>query len=179
MQLVLQVVVVTEPTGHNWHEEPASYSPARPTPVLLYFHGQGDAWPPVGTTFAALGEQFGYLTVFPRGYGDVNGTDREHFVAWNVGLVDVPMTIESANATCFENTVPTCYDSCAGRCSRCAWSSCVDDVYFVESLLRSLGQNFTIDADRTYLGGFSGGAQVAHRARASRAAADGRQHRRR
>jgi hypothetical protein len=41
---------------------PASYSPARPTPVLLYFHGQGDAWPPVGTTFAALGEQFGYLT---------------------------------------------------------------------------------------------------------------------
>jgi poly(3-hydroxybutyrate) depolymerase len=147
---------------------PASYAPSVRAPVLLYFHGQGDQWPPVGTAYAALGEQFGYLTVFPRGYGDFNGTDNAAYVAWNVGLVDAPMTLEGANATCFENTVPTCYDSCAGRCSRCAWSSCVDDVYFVESLLSSLGQNFTIDTGRVFATGASNGGMFVHHLAARR-----------
>ena len=115
---------------------PASYDPAVRTPLLMYLHGQDGHWPVTYTDYATLGEIEGFISVYPRGYGDYNGEDRDYYIAWNVGLMDWGM--ESADNTCFESTSSDCFDSCNNNCSRCAWSTCVDDVYFLNKLFETL-----------------------------------------
>jgi len=139
---------------------PTTYEPAKPTPLLVYFHGQSDAWPPAEEGYHSLGEKHRFITVYPRGYGDFNGKDRAGYIAWNVGLMDEGLA--KANDTCFENTVPTCYDSCKGQCSRCAWSTCVDDVLFVKQMIGALAKDYNIDHQSIFATGCSNGGMFTH-----------------
>jgi len=139
---------------------PSTYKHGVAMPLLMWFHGQGDAWPAADTMkYQSLGEQHGFLTVYPRGYGDWHGKDRAGYIAWNVGLLD--RGLGAANRTCFEDTEPTCYDSCK-QCSRCSWSTCVDDVGFIVKLLASLRKEYSIDADHVFATGASNGGMFTH-----------------
>ena len=120
---------------------PSKYDANTPMPVVLHFHGQSDTWGDPGR-WDALGERHGFITVYPRGMGDFGGKDREADIAWNVGLLDKGMA--AANESCFEDTQPSCYDSCS-ECSRCSWSTCHDDVAFVRQLHAQLAAELCID----------------------------------
>lgn len=138
---------------------PSSYDPTLSTPLLMYFHGQGDEWPSEYTNYHSLGEQHNFISVYPRGYGDFGGQDQEDYITWNTGLLD--NGIEQADDTCFEGTEPTCYDSCS-VCSRCSWSTCVNDVQFIEELIAKLSQEYTINPDAVFVTGSSNGGMFTH-----------------
>jgi poly(3-hydroxybutyrate) depolymerase len=70
--------------------------------------------------------------------------------------------IEAADLTCFPDTTPTCYDSCVDNCSRCSWSTCVDDVHFIKHLLHKLEREYNIDTDAIFVTGQSNGAMFTH-----------------
>jgi len=132
-------------------------------PLLLYLHGQGDAWPGNDAMqFDRLAVQNGFAVVYPKGLGDFGGTIRDDYIAWNVGLYDHGMA--RANATCYRGTTEgACYDSCiaAGTCSQCGWSTCHDDVAFISALVDALHMHGT-DPRRTYLTGASNGGMMVH-----------------
>lgn len=91
-------------------------------------------------------------------YGDYNGRDRVGYIAWNVGLLDEGL--EAANQTCAMDTVPTCFDSCVHKCSRCAWSSCVDDIHFIHELVAQLRRIYSVS--EIFLTGVSNGGMFTH-----------------
>jgi len=70
--------------------------------------------------------------------------------------------MEKADETCFPDTTPTCYDSCFDNCSRCSWSTCVDDVHFVKHLLHKLEHEYNIDTSAIFVSGESNGAMFTH-----------------
>lgn len=99
--------------------------------------------------------------MYPRGYGDWNGTDDDENIAWNVGLLDDGM--DSANDTCFEDTSGSfCYDSCSGNCSRCSWSTCVDDVNFIKKLIEHIQNDYNIEKRAIFVTGASNGGMMTH-----------------
>lgn len=152
---------VTGPTERQYMlAVPKTYDPSKKTPLLVYFHGQGDAWPPLDTNYHEIGEREGFISVYPRGYGDFGGTDDDANIAWNVGLNDID--IEAANDTCFEGTKGYCYDSCGQDCSRCMWSTCVDDVSFVTKLITDLTETYNIETKAIFVTGASNGGMMTH-----------------
>jgi poly(3-hydroxybutyrate) depolymerase len=126
----------------------------------MYFHGQDGQWPVSYTNYHVLGEREGFISVYPRGYGDYGGIDDDWYIAWNVGLMDDGM--EAADDTCFEGTHSDCFDSCNQECSRCAWSTCVDDVKFIVKLLDELKERYNIDDRAIFVTGASNGGMMTH-----------------
>mmetsp|Transcript_15401 Transcript_15401/g.30286 ORF Transcript_15401/g.30286 Transcript_15401/m.30286 type:complete len:338 (-) Transcript_15401:81-1094(-) len=138
-------------------------TPGQLLPVLFYLHGQGDSWPGSNSTsFDALGQREGFITVYPKGLGDFNGTIQDSYIAWNTGLYDGGL--QKADDTCFADTVGTCYDSCKAQqlCSNCGWSTCHDDVLFLSLLIDHVIKQFQGDADRVYILGCSNGGMMTH-----------------
>lgn len=88
-------------------------------PLLVYLHGQYETWPPYWTKYHDLGEKHDFISVYPRGMGDLYwDEDLAGWVAWNVGLFDKGQ--EAADNTCFDATIPTYYASCGYE----NWSRC-------------------------------------------------------
>merc|ERR1719424_535357 len=58
-----------------------------------------------------------------------------------------------------------CHDSCVklGRCGRCSWSTCRDDIAFVRVLMQKIFSEYCIDMDLVFAMGQSNGAMFAHR----------------
>ena len=112
--------------------------------------------------FDVIAQQQGFVVVYPKGLGDFGGGIKESYIAWNVGLSDRGSTL--ANASCFADTQGTCYDSCkaAGECSRCGWSTCHDDVAFIDQLIDAVKAQHNTDPRRVYLTGASNGGMMVH-----------------
>eukprot|EP00928_Gymnodinium_smaydae_P027047 TRINITY_DN2103_c0_g1_i1.p1 TRINITY_DN2103_c0_g1~~TRINITY_DN2103_c0_g1_i1.p1 ORF type:complete len:260 (-),score=34.47 TRINITY_DN2103_c0_g1_i1:519-1298(-) len=82
----------------------------------------------------------------------------EQGTGWNVGSA-------SDNSTCIPQGVGDyygCYKSCRAlkKCGRCNWSTCYNDVLFVQTLLTAIGNEYCIDLDRVYAQGASNGAMM-------------------
>ena len=77
--------------------------------------------------------------------------------SWNVG--DAGNT-----ATCTTNTNGVCYESCKklGKCSRCNCFTCIDDVFFIKSLIAKLEDDFCIDRSQIYVTGESNGGMFTY-----------------
>lgn len=142
---VIRQYVLTVPNGS---------APAGGMPLIMGFHGQGNSpW-----VFAPrkrinpLVQEFGWVAVYPVGIRDTGDT------GWNVGAA-------GDNATCLANTSGTqCMDTCRqiGKCGRCNWSTCYDDVAFIVQLLKALEEMFHLDQKRYFVVGGSNGGMFVH-----------------
>mmetsp|Transcript_59966 Transcript_59966/g.126961 ORF Transcript_59966/g.126961 Transcript_59966/m.126961 type:complete len:521 (-) Transcript_59966:41-1603(-) len=89
---------------------------------------------------------------------------------WNVGSggdSNTCLTKDDKARGAFRFVKPTeysCYPSCQakGECGRCNWSTCMDDVAFIKTLLKHLQKKYCIDRSRIYLGGQSNGGMLTH-----------------
>eukprot|EP00413_Alexandrium_margalefii_P011630 CAMPEP_0204524900 /NCGR_PEP_ID=MMETSP0661-20131031/7621_1 /ASSEMBLY_ACC=CAM_ASM_000606 /TAXON_ID=109239 /ORGANISM="Alexandrium margalefi, Strain AMGDE01CS-322" /LENGTH=375 /DNA_ID=CAMNT_0051530675 /DNA_START=56 /DNA_END=1183 /DNA_ORIENTATION=+ len=141
---------------------PAAMAAGRaPAPLLLSYHGQtGEAQDfALSHNFSTLGAASGLISVFPQGMGDASGDD-DQGTGWNCGSGGM-----DGNATCIPAGVGKsggCYHSCRklGKCGRCNWSTCYDDVLFARVILAKLSQELCIDLNRVYLHGESNGGMM-------------------
>lgn len=135
--------------------------PTLPAPLLIMFHGQGvearafAKW----HNFSTVNSHHNLMTIYPQGMDD-SYPGEEQGTGWNVGSA-------GNEATCVLNGVGQyygCYKSCRelNKCGRCNWSTCYNDVLFVETLIKEISDKFCIDLDRIYAQGEGNGAQMVH-----------------
>lgn len=57
------------------------------------------------------------------------------------------------------STSSMCYDSCntLGKCERCSWTTCYDDVLFMKTLVAQLKNDYCIDDEKVFVAGCSNG----------------------
>ena len=131
------------------------------SPLALGFHGQGGRAHEMPSDHALWSERAsenGWITAYPQGLADFpTGFDS----GWNVGT-------NHLNSTCLASTPKLygdgCHESCAklDMCSNCCWSTCYDDVAFVQALLASLEAELCLDTTRYFAWGESNGAMMVH-----------------
>lgn len=113
---------------------PLGYNEAKPTPLILAFHGGGGN-AENGPKYFGLNQKSdkeGFLLVYPEGSGKkVLG---KTFASWN-----------------------------AGRCCGPALKNNIDDVGFINALIEKIKADFNVDGKRIFVTGMSNGAQMAYR----------------
>jgi polyhydroxybutyrate depolymerase len=114
---------------------PASYSRARPAPLLVALHGGGGDMD-LQANDALYGqisqsEQRGFIAVFPNGFSRLPGG---RLATWNAGLC------------------------CGGARDRD-----VDDVGFIRAVVEEVARQYNVDRRRIYATGMSNGAMMAYR----------------
>lgn len=113
---------------------PASYDPAKPTPVLFALHGGGgnmDYQASDAYGLVAKADNEGFIAVFPNGSSRFAGGK---FATWN-----------------------------AGNCCGGARDQGVDDVGFIRAVFEQLARQVNVDRSRVYATGMSNGAMMAYR----------------
>jgi polyhydroxybutyrate depolymerase len=114
---------------------PASYSPSRPTPLVLSFHGGGGNmnYQAEDQHYGqiAKSESAGYIVVFPNGYSKF---DSGKFATWNGG-------------------------NCCGK----ARDENIDDVGFVREIIKHVRGELNIDPNRIFANGMSNGGLFSYR----------------
>jgi polyhydroxybutyrate depolymerase len=113
---------------------PASYDPAKPTPMMLNFHGLTPIVGPQAAESQAnlskmvpKSDSAGFILVHPQGLLHANGTT----ASWN-----------------------------SGAC--CAEDKTIDDVGFIRALIDELGTELCVDERRVYAAGMSNGGMMSH-----------------
>eukprot|EP00747_Dinoflagellata_sp_TGD_P217421 gnl/TRDRNA2_/TRDRNA2_89821_c0_seq1.p1 gnl/TRDRNA2_/TRDRNA2_89821_c0~~gnl/TRDRNA2_/TRDRNA2_89821_c0_seq1.p1 ORF type:complete len:388 (+),score=41.78 gnl/TRDRNA2_/TRDRNA2_89821_c0_seq1:48-1211(+) len=127
-----------------------------PAPLLLFFHGQdGDSQGAAQAFgFDSVAAQDHVVTAYPQGMSE--GDD--YVSGWNVGTA-------GDNSTCIDGTSNSvCFPSCQalGKCGRCDWSTCYDDIAFVGKILDLLAEELCLDLGRMFVGGESNGGMFVH-----------------
>ena len=147
---------------------PSSYDGGKDYPVTIFMHGYGgtatgtEAEVAQGLNFYA--EKFGYVMVYPQSTWFMAGDSPEtqwEATSWNHisdGFdkgPDGPICTDDA-------TQYPCPPEC-GSCGQCGWTSCSDDVGFLEALVATVSASFKIDDESFFVTGFSNGAMMTHR----------------
>lgn len=114
---------------------PPGYDPARPTPLVIAFHGGGGhaEYMADDAKYGLIGkaDQAGFIVVFPNGYSKM---PRGRLATWN-----------------------------AGGCCGDARDRAVDDVGFSRAMVASLREQLNIDGQRIFATGMSNGGMISHR----------------
>lgn len=114
---------------------PPGYSPSKPAPMVLSFHGGGGNMDYQADDkyygLISKSDQTGYIVVFPNGYSPVRSGK---FASWNAG------------------------NCCAG-----ARDKNIDDVGFVREMLKNLRSQLNVDPNRIFANGMSNGALFSYR----------------
>ena len=106
-------------------------------------------------------DQHGYIVVYPQGsHFQVDAGEGEKYLitSWNDLAANLPAKSDGPHCTAASARYP-CPPEC-GSCSRCAWTSCYDDVGFLEKVLDAVQAEFPIDPERVYLLGVSNGGMM-------------------
>jgi len=132
-------------------------------PVVVAIHG----YTSTATGFQAAhglnrhADEHGYIVVYPQGSHFLAHDEQGNpyrITSWNELAANLPQT--SAGPHCTPESVQyPCPPEC-GKCSRCAWSSCYDDVGFIDKILHEIQSEYRGDSRRTYLLGVSSGAMM-------------------
>ena len=142
---------------------PATYSASggAPLALVLSLHGMGgtsreDACDS-GTTAVAR-DTGAFIAVHPQGLSDI---DRKNPAAWTSWHFNG--TCQNGGVSCDTRQTPDryCYASNAA-CGDCDWTTCADDVGFLEALLDALEAAWCVDRDRVYATGQSNGGMMAY-----------------
>ena len=132
-------------------------------PVVVAIHGYGST----ASGFQAKNglnrhaARHGYITVIPQGThfrADGNGGSPYLVTSWNDLAANMPATAEGPHCTDSAQRYP-CPPDC-DSCLRCGWTSCADDVGFIDKMLDQVHAEFPTNAARTYLLGVSNGAMM-------------------
>jgi len=110
-------------------------------------------------------DQHHYIVVYPQGsHFSVAGSDAQEYrvTSWNDLAANQPATADGPHCSADSATYP-CPPECS-ECSRCAWTSCYDDLGFLDKVLNAMQAEFPVDADRLYLLGVSNGGMMVLRA---------------
>ncbi|GAB4146817.1 MAG: hypothetical protein Fur0037_14910 [Planctomycetota bacterium] len=120
---------------------PHAYTPARPWPVVIMFHGGGGTASQAirETRWARKADEEGFLAVFPEG------------------------TAPDASRPSRFRDNPQTWNDGSQRSSVGAVARNVPDVRFVSRMIEDLKRRFRVDQDRVYVTGFSNGASMAFR----------------
>ena len=138
-----------------------------PLPLVIALHG----WSSTATGFSrAYGlnghaDDNGYAIAYLQGsnfYSPLAWDEGLHFVSsWNDEASNLTPT--PAGPHCTADRVPyPCPPDC-GSCNHCGWTSCGDDLGFVDNVITELSQRADIDEERIYLFGNSNGATMVQR----------------
>jgi len=138
-----------------------------PLPLLIALHG----WGSTATGFSRIyglnnhADKSGYAIAYLQGsnfYAPLAWADGLHFVSsWNDEASNLTPTAAGPHCTVDRLPYP-CPPDC-GSCNHCGWTSCGDDLTFVDDVIKELSQRANIDKERIYLLGNSNGATMAQR----------------
>jgi len=177
---------------HYWVRLPKGYSAGKATAAVYVFPGYGDTGPLYDELYRykQLADVYNTIIVYPLGLGvktnDANGhlpTDicpsnascdcesNDCPTSWN-GAGTVPGVV---NQTCSASPTlngwggpPAAYKSCLAKNYNysgdnvCAWTTCYDDVHFVNKLLQKIEADYCVDVARVSATGCSNGGIFLH-----------------
>jgi poly(3-hydroxybutyrate) depolymerase len=139
----------------------------KPMPVVLAIHG----YTSTATGFAAShgmnrhAQANGYIVVYPQGSHFVvdEGVTPYRVTSWNDLAANLSPPNPSAGPHCTATHDPYPCPAECGQCNSCAWTSCYDDLGFIEKVLDTVAAEFSTDTARYYLLGVSNGGMMALR----------------
>ncbi len=143
---------------------PESAGPS--APLVVAVHG----YTSTATGFAAAhnlnphADANNYIVVYPQASHfsvDTMNNTGYRITSWNDLAANLGPTTEGPH--CIDNSTQyPCPPEC-GTCNRCAWTSCYDDLGFIDKMLDEVVAEFATDSGRTYLLGVSNGGMLALR----------------
>ena len=133
---------------------PKHYHPNQKYPLFFYQHGWS-GHDIDNMNFLNESRRNGVISVFPQGMGDYPPDNQQ---SWNVPYKPKDPAI------CLNTTQGMCYDSCKalGLCYACSWSTCYDDVQFIDELMVHLKKELCVDQEKTVISGASNGAMFVY-----------------
>jgi polyhydroxybutyrate depolymerase len=155
---------------------PKDYDPNKPYPLVLSFHGYGmDAETLAdydGTVPQARSGDV--IAVHPDGADDV--VEGPKWRSWNA--VGSSATTGASSLTCDQEVVQREYQpqmlpkyaSCPNDGGGCGWTTCMDDVAFVEQMLNAVEGAYCVDQSQVRLQGESNGGMLVYELLQSRLA---------
>lgn len=160
--MVADPVLGTTATRNHHITVPESASRAQatePAPLMFWFHGQhGDSGKETSWKLASgcvqCAEELAYISVHLMGISYRGDSE---------AAGSVPA--DGYQSTCAtRDTDYSCYKSCIklGRCGRCSWSTCLDDVGSVKAMLAHFSEDLRIGMSRLFLGGQGNGGMLMH-----------------
>lgn len=132
-------------------------------PVVVAIHG----YTSTATGFQASNglnrhaDQHGYIVVYPQGSHfsvEIGQAWPALITSWNDLAANMPQTDAGPHCSVDSARYP-CPPEC-GSCTRCAWTSCYDDVGLVAKILDAIQSEFPVDSQRLYLLGVSNGGMM-------------------
>lgn len=147
-----------------FYHVPAGYNQDSEVPLVLAFHGWGgDGGEVINNGIAAEADVSSFVVVAPTGLGEEDSPDgEENPNSWNGGgTSESPSQVAGPTCDPEAGAEGTCYSpSCdASGCDECDWTTCFNDVGFVNQLLDWVEQRLCIDPARIYATGYSNGGQ--------------------
>ena len=132
-------------------------------PLIVALHGYGNTVDRFvrGNELNGHADENGYIIVYPQGSGfEVSSTPDEPFTvtSWNDLAANIPVPEAGPHCTADSVRYP-CPPEC-GECSACMWTSCYDDLGFIDRVLDEMLADFPVDAQRVYLLGVSNGGMM-------------------
>lgn len=125
---------------------PNDYDNAKPSRLLLSFHGWGGSSTSCGSACSTHFTDHGIITVSLSGYGG----------SWNgVGTTASP---GQDGATCTPNATDYCYDDCGSCADNCWWTTCKDSVDQTLQVLNKVESELCINPAQIWAMGCSNGA---------------------
>ena len=146
----------------------------QPTPLVLDLHGwTGSALSQMGPPWQNVALNNNFIMLWPDGMGDSPDKDG----SWNCSRTTGPK-----GPTCDVNredwTNITCHYSCptCSELSSCDWTSCYDDIGFMDYIIEEITEQWCIDLDHIHLSGISNGGMFAYYLAASATDGLGKNH---
>lgn len=147
---------------------PSGYDQSESSPMLVFLHGFGGT--ATGTEAEVTqglnryAERYGYVVVYPQGTWFMDGNDPENqweVTSWN--HISDGFDRGPDGPICTPDAIRTpCPPEC-GSCGSCGWTSCNDDVGFLNKLFAAVNEELKVDPARQFIAGFSNGAMMANR----------------
>ncbi|MDJ0813809.1 MAG: PHB depolymerase family esterase [Woeseiaceae bacterium] len=132
-------------------------------PLVVALHGYGNTVERFVSGYALNGhaDDNGYIIVYPQGsrFEVAPAPDQSFTVtSWNDLAANIPVPEAGPHCTAESFRYP-CPPEC-GECSACMWTSCYDDLGFIERVLDEMIAGYPVDPQRVYLVGVSNGGMM-------------------
>tara|TARA_B100000497_G_scaffold11469_1_gene13063 strand:- start:8858 stop:10015 length:1158 start_codon:yes stop_codon:yes gene_type:complete len=165
--MVSHDLVFAGESRHYFVFVPSSYDIQTPLPVVFGLHG----YTSTATGFATAhgldhhAEKHGYIAVFPQGSSftanEAETSDSQLITSWNDMAANLADKGDTLHCVAESFTYP-CPPNCES-CSSCMWTSCGDDLEYLNRVLADIKARYQTDSSRYYVLGVSNGAMMALR----------------